>query len=105
MILTTTNTIEGKDISKYIDIVTSHVYSKLYDTKGLSFKESLSMTKAYEKGEQNIEMAKKEALKKIKDKAKELGANALIGISVDVEVIFEGRTLGISAMGTAVFYK
>jgi len=55
MLLTTTNSIEGKEITFYLGIVTSHVYAKLLETKGLTFKESLTMKKAYEKGEVNIE--------------------------------------------------
>lgn len=105
MIITTTNSIDGKEITSYKDIVTAHVYSKLYETKGLSFKDTFTMTKAYEKGTVNVEASKKEALDKIKEKAANLGANAVIGITIDVEVIFEGRTLGISAIGTAVTYR
>lgn len=105
MIVTTTNSIQGKEITSYLNIVTSNVYSKLYETKGLSFKESIGGTKGFEKGEQNIEIAKKEAIDKLKEKASALGANAIIGISLDVEVIFEGMTLGISVLGTAVVYK
>ena len=105
MIITTTNSIQGKEITSYIDIVTSHTYSKIYDTKGLSFKESLSSSKAYEKGEQNIENAKKEAIEKVKKKASALGANAIVGLIIDVEVVREGISLGISVIGTAVSYK
>jgi uncharacterized protein YbjQ (UPF0145 family) len=104
MLLTTTNSIEGKEITFYLGIVTSHVYTKLIETKGLTFKESFTM-KVYENGEVNIENAKKEALDKLKERAKALNATAVIGIHLDVEVIFEGRTLGISAVGTAVKHR
>jgi len=104
MIITTTNSIEGKDISRYLGIVTENMYVSLYNTKGLSFKESLSMRKAYQNGEENIEQSKKEIFAKLEEKAKALGANAIVGVSMDVEMIFEASTLGISVMGTAVFY-
>lgn len=38
MIITTTNSIEEKEITSCVDIATYQVYSKLYDIKGLSLK-------------------------------------------------------------------
>lgn len=105
MIITTTNSIEGKEITQYLGVLTGFIYAKIYDTKGLSFKDSFNMSKIYESGEDGIDAAKHEVLKKLEAKAKELGAHAIVGVTMDVEVIIENSKLGISAMGTAVVLK
>ncbi|AWH74988.1 hypothetical protein DCS32_12695 [Dokdonia sp. Dokd-P16] len=105
MITTTTNSIQGREVIEYLSIITSFVYAKIYDTKGLSFRDSLDSEKIYKSGEDGINAAKQEVLKKLEAKAKELGAHAVVGVSMDVEVIIENSRLGISAMGTAVALK
>lgn len=105
MIITTTNSIQGKEITQYLSVITGFVYAKIYDTKGLSFRDSLNSEKIYKSGEDGINAAKQEVLKKLEIKAKELGAHAIVGVTMDVEVIIENSKLGISAMGTAVVLK
>lgn len=105
MILTTTNSIQGKEITNYIGIVTGHKYVNTYSTKGLSFKEQLTMKKGLENAEKDLEKAKKEALDRLVEKAEEMHAMAVIGVTMDVEVLRQGITLSIATMGTAVIYK
>lgn len=105
MILTTTNSIQGKEITNYIGIVTGHMYVNTYSTKGLSFKEQLTMKKGLENAEKDLEKAKKEALDRLVEKAEEMHAMAVIGVTMDVEVLRQGITLSIATMGTAVIYK
>lgn len=105
MILTTTNSIQGKEITNYIGIVTDNMYVNIYSAKGLSFKDSLSMKKGYENAEKELEDAKNEAFSRLQVKAKEMQAMAIVGITMDTEVLREGMTLAISVMGTAVTFK
>lgn len=104
MILTTTNSVEGFRIIDYKGIVTGTSYNSSYKFKGteMSFKDMFSMKKyheAYEKGIQNI---KEEAFQKLKENAKALKANAIVGIQVDIEPISNSSTLLVSITGTAV---
>jgi uncharacterized protein YbjQ (UPF0145 family) len=94
MILTTTNTIEGFKVIEYKGIV-SGTSSEL-------------KTKFSFKTEKNMEMianvmteAKKQAFQKLKDNATKLNANAVLGISVDVETV-NGSYFFVSVTGTAV---
>lgn len=105
MIITTTNSIQGKEITNYLGIVTDHKYVNIYSSKGLSFKESLSAINGYANAEKELEETKKEAFLRIQEKAKEMQAMAVVGVTMDVEVLREGMTLAISVMGTAVTYQ
>lgn len=94
MILTTTNTIEGFKVIEYKGIV-SGTSSEL-------------KTKFSFKTEKNMEMianvmteAKEQAFQKLKDNANKLNANAVLGISVDVETV-NGSYFFVSVTGTAV---
>ncbi|AEE20906.1 uncharacterized protein YbjQ (UPF0145 family) [Dokdonia sp. Hel_I_63] len=105
MIITTTNSIQGREITQYLGVITDFIYAKIYNTKGLSFRDSLNSDKIYESSEEGIDAAKQEVLKKLEAKATEMGAHAIVGVTMDVEVINQGLKLGISAMGTAVALK
>ena len=94
MILTTTNTIEGFKVIEYKGSV-SGTSSEL-------------KTKFSFKTEKNMEMianvmteAKEQAFQKLKDNATKLNANAVLGISVDVETV-NGSYFFVSVTGTAV---
>lgn len=100
MIVTTTPTIQGKHIDTYHGIVVgeailgANVFKDLFagitDILG-------GRSNAYE-----AEMAKarETALQEMQDRAKALGANAVVGIDLDYEVI--NNMLMVSASGTAV---
>jgi uncharacterized protein YbjQ (UPF0145 family) len=102
MILTTTNKIEGKTVTKYLGIVSSTTYSSNHATKDMSFKDMFKQekyTQAYEKG---LEEAKESAFQKLKTNAEGLKANAVIGISMDVEHIANSSYCIVTLAGTAV---
>ena len=87
MILTTTDTIQGKEIHTYLGIVSATVYSGSYNSKGLSFRDKLNTEKTYESFENGLEAAKEEAFIKLKANAQAMQANAIVGITVDVEAM------------------
>ena len=104
MILTTTNSIEGFKISDYKGIVTGIAYESSYKYKGTktSFKDMFNMTKYYEAFASGIEEMKENAFQKLQENAKNLGANAVVGIKVDIEPLASSYTVIISVTGTAV---
>ena len=107
MILLTTPSIEGKKIVKYIGLVTgtailganisNDLMAGIRDIVG-------GRSAAYE---EELNKAKDIALMEMKKQAKDLGANAIIGVDLDYETIGSGGTnmLMVSASGTAVVYK
>ncbi|WP_109809080.1 heavy metal-binding domain-containing protein [Sphingosinithalassobacter portus] len=103
MILSTTNSIEGKAITRYHGIVASEVilganvfrdiFAGIRDFVG-------GRSGSYEKP---LRKAREMALEEISDQAKDVGANAIVGIDIDYEVIGEqGSMLMVSISGTAV---
>lgn len=99
MILTTTNHIEHHKVVDYLGVV-SGVTLKMREnvsafTSDLN-KYSIAMKKA-------LKELKEEAFQELKDNAKQLGANAVIGIHIDFEPVGStGSFFGVSVTGTAV---
>lgn len=101
MILTTTHSIEGKPVREYLGIVTGEAimganivrdfFAAVTDIVG-------GRSGAYE---QKLSQAREVALKEMADEARRLGANAVIGIDLDYEVVREGMLM-VTASGTAV---
>ena len=104
MILTTTNNIENFKIVDYLGIVTGTAYDSSYSSNGTktSFKDMFSMSKYYEKYTLGLESIKEKAFQNLKDNATKLGANAVVGIQLDVEPLANSATLLVSITGTAV---
>ena len=104
MILTTTNSIENFKIVDYLGIVTGSAYDSSYtsDGKKMSFKDMFSMSKYYEKYTLGLESIKEKAFQNLKDNAVKLGANAVVGIQLDIEPLANSSTLLVSITGTAV---
>ena len=98
MILTTTNTIEHHKVADYLGIVTG-VSFKMRDLVN-AFK--ANKEKYSEVLEKALDELKEEAFQNLRDNAKRIGANAVIGIHVDFEPIGAGHYIGVSITGTAV---
>ncbi|WP_033959497.1 YbjQ family protein [Psychroserpens jangbogonensis] len=94
MILTTTNNIEGFKITEYKGIVSGT--SSEIKTK-FSFKNDKNM----EIIEDIMSEAKEQAFQKLQTNASKLKANAVVGISVDIETV-SGSYFFVSVTGTAV---
>jgi len=103
MIVTTTQTIEGKRIKEYRGIVTGEailganifrdLFAGIRDIVG-------GRSAAYEK---ELRRAKDIAMQEMQERAQALGANAVIGIDLDYETVGHGGSmLMVSASGTAV---
>lgn len=95
MILTTTNSIEGFKIIDYKGIVTG--VSMNEDKLAMGF----SISKYIQSVQDSIENVKEEAFQKLKENAKQLGANAVVGIKVEIELTTSNYAM-VSVTGTAV---
>jgi uncharacterized protein YbjQ (UPF0145 family) len=103
MILTTTSVIEGKPVSRYLGIVTGEaiIGANIFRDLFASVRDIVGGRSAtYEKG---LAEARELALGEMRQKAVALGANAVIGVDLDYEVLGQGNgMLMVSASGTAV---
>jgi uncharacterized protein YbjQ (UPF0145 family) len=103
MIITTTNTIEGQRITAYLGLVTGEAIlgANVFRDFFASVRDIVGgRSGAYEKV---LRSARDEAVQEMMAEAKSLGANAVVGVDLDYEVIGkEGSMLMVSASGTAV---
>ena len=103
MILTTTPTLQGKEIREYHGIVTGEAIlgANIFKDLFAGIRDIIGgRSGAYEK---ELGEARKIAFAEMEAKAKALGANAVVGIDLDYEVIGQnGSMLMVSASGTAV---
>lgn len=100
MILTTTPTIEGRPVRTYHGIVTGEAIlgANIFRDLFASVRDVIGgRSAAYE---QELGKARRTALKEMEEAAAELGANAVVGVDLDYEVI--NNMLMVSASGTAV---
>ncbi|RKN84133.1 heavy metal-binding domain-containing protein [Paenibacillus ginsengarvi] len=101
MILTTTPSVEGKSIVEYISIVTGEaimganimrdIFASITDIVG-------GRSGAYES---KLKEARDVAFEEMRSQALRYGANAIVGIDVDYEVIRDGMLM-VAVSGTAV---
>ena len=106
MLVTTTPNIEGKRITKYIGLVNGEAII------GANFvKDFLAGIRDVVGGrsgsyEQGLREAKSIAIREMMEQAQRLGANAVIGVDIDLETIGNSSSmLMVSANGTAVCYE
>ena len=103
MLLTTTNTVEGKTISTYYGMVTGEaiIGANIFKDFFASITDIVGgRSGAYEK---SLKDAKNIAVQEMMEAARSLGANAVIAIDLDYETV--GKDAGmlmVSASGTAV---
>ena len=106
MTITTTPCIEGKQVARYLGVVTGETifgmnlvrdfFASIRDIVG-------GRSKSYE---EVLSRAKDEALNEMTERAKVLGANAVLGVSLDYEAIRQsGSMLMVTCSGTAVLVE
>lgn len=106
MIVTTTNSIEGREIASYQGLVYGEVIAGVNFVK--DFMAGLSnffggRSKTYE---EEIIRARGSAIEEMKQRAAAMGADAIIGVDLDYEVLgADNGMLMVIASGTAVKLK
>lgn len=103
MLVTTTNTVEGRRIVEYRGLVAGEAIlgANLFRDLFASIRDLVGgRSGAYEKV---LNDARETALAELTDKAARLGANAVVGVDIDYETIgANGSMLMVSVSGTAV---
>lgn len=103
MIVTTTNSIEGKKIVEYKGIVFGEVISGVDFVKDIAAGFTNFFGGRSGSYEQELVQARYNALEELKANAQNAGANAVIGVDFDYEVLGQGgNMLMVTASGTAV---
>lgn len=102
MLIVTTPNIEGKQITRYLGLVTGETIiganimrdfmAAITDIVG-------GRASAYE---QSLKEAKRIATDEMIAEAQSLGANAIVGVDLDFETVGQGSMLMVSISGTAV---
>ncbi|MGD8112729.1 heavy metal-binding domain-containing protein [Vibrio sp. TRT 21S02] len=106
MLKTTTSTVDGKQIDQYLDVVVgeailgANIFKDLFgairDVVG-------GRSGAYER---EMGKARQIAFDEMEARAKELGADGIVGIDIDYEVVGQGGSMMmVSVSGTAVRFK
>ncbi|MCR8633175.1 YbjQ family protein [Paenibacillus radicis (ex Xue et al. 2023)] len=101
MIITTTSTIEGSPIKQYLGIATGEVIMGANVFR--DFKASITdlvggRSRAYEG---KLQEARDTAFAEMTQKASGMGANGIVGVDIDYEVIRDGMLM-VAVSGTAV---
>ena len=103
MIMTTTNSIEGKTIRDYCGVVTGEaiVGANIFRDFFAGIRDIVGgRSAAYEK---ELQKAREIALEEMADAARRKGGDAVVGIDLDYEVVGKGGSmLMVTASGTAV---
>jgi uncharacterized protein YbjQ (UPF0145 family) len=106
MIITTTPSIDGKRIVEYLGVIAGEaivganilrdIFAAVTDIVG-------GRSGAYESA---LREARETALGELRDAARDLGGNAVVGVDIDYEVIGKsGSMLMVSVSGTAVIVE
>ncbi len=103
MIMTTTPTIQGKNIRDYRGIVTGEaiIGANIFKDFFAGIRDIVGGRSAAYEGE--LRNAREMALQELEEAARQQGGNAVVGIDLDYEVVGQGGSmLMVSASGTAV---
>jgi uncharacterized protein YbjQ (UPF0145 family) len=103
MMMSTTSVIEGRPVREYLGVVTGEVIvgANIFKDFFAGIRDIVGgRSSSYEN---TLRDARKTALEELSAEARSLGADAVIGIDLDYEVIGKGGSmLMVSASGTAV---
>lgn len=106
MIITTTPSVEGRQITDYLGVVFGEVVSGVDFVK--DFAAGLSNFFGGRSGtyEEELITAREQAMREMEQRASILGADAVIGVDIDYEVLGANNgMLMVTASGTAVRYR
>ena len=103
MLVTTTPNIEGKKIVKYCGVIAGEAIlgANIFKDLFASVRDIVGgRSGTYEK---ELQRAREIALAELQERAGQMGANAVVGVDLDYEVLGQGNSmLMVSASGTAV---
>lgn len=104
MLITTTSTLEGRKVTRYVGLVTGEAIlgANLFKDLFAGIRDLVGGRSAAYEGE--LRKAREIAVQEMAQQAQAMGANAVIGVDLDYEEISpgQGTMLMVSASGTAV---
>lgn len=108
MLVSTTPDLQGKKTTEYLGLVSGEAIlgANIFKDLFAGIRDIVGgRSAAYE---EELRMAKDIAIEEMKEQARTLGSNAVVGVDLDYETIGIGRggnMLMVSASGTAVVYE
>ena len=106
MIVTTTSYIEGKKVEEYKGIVFGEVITGVNILKDFAAGVRNIFGGRSQSYEDELLQAREEALREMEERAAQQGANAVIGVDIDYEVLGAANgMLMVTASGTAVVVR
>ena len=103
MITTTTPSVEGKRIVEYKGIVFGEVVSGVNFVRDLAASFSNFLGGRSGSYEEELVNARQNAIREMEQRAYAMGANAVVGVDIDYEVLGQGgNMIMVTASGTAV---
>lgn len=102
MIITTTPAFEGTPIKEYRGIVCGEVISGVNFVKDFAAGITNFFGGRSNSYEGELIDAREQAIGEMCARAEQMGANAVVGVDIDYEVLGQGNMLMVSASGTAV---
>lgn len=105
MIITTTNKIEGKEIVEYLGLVYGETVNGINFVKdfGAGIRNLVGGRSAGYETE--LVSSREDAIEEMTKRATKLGADAIVGVNINVEVLGQGTMLLVNVVGTAVKIK
>ena len=106
MITTTTPSVEGKRIVEYKGIVFGEVVSGVNFVRDIAASFTNFLGGRSGSYEEELINARQNALREMEHRAVAMGANAIVGVDIDYEVLgADNGMLMVTASGTAVFVE
>ena len=106
MIVTTTSYIDGKKVEEYKGIVFGEVITGVNVLKDFAAGMRNFFGGRSQSYENELTAAREEALREMEERAAQQGANAVIGVDIDYEVLgADNGMLMVTASGTAVVVR
>ena len=103
MIITTTPSVEGRQIMEYKGIVFGEVVSGVNFVRDIAASFTNFLGGRSGSYEEELVTARQNALREMEQRAAALGANAVVGVDIDYEVLgADNGMLMVTASGTAV---
>lgn len=106
MIVTTTNAVDGKTVADYQGIVFGEVITGINVLKDLGAGMRNFFGGRSKSYEEELTMAREEAINEMVSRAEEIGADAVVGMKMDYEVLgSDNGMLMVTCSGTAVKFN
>jgi uncharacterized protein YbjQ (UPF0145 family) len=103
MIISTTHSLDNQPVQQYLGIVTGEVIAGANVVRDIFASITDIFGGRSGKYEEVLSRAREEALSEMSAKALQMGANAIVGVDIDYEVLGKtGSMLMVSVSGTAV---